>query len=114
MDREPIIDQGARVTSISGKGSKFSIMQCLEEIDAKILGPNGKKDEGEYLDDNDLLCGFMDGYNKMEKTERYNDIYRRFYQFILISLIFVSSYLVIVLLFTGNYSIPHILFNFIL
>ena len=47
--------------------------------------------------------------NEMEQNERYNDIYKRFYKFILISLIFVSSYLVIVLLLFGRGKIPQLM-----
>ena len=88
-----------RTSPISGKGTKCSIMQCLEDIDEKILGPNGKKASGAYLDENEFLDGFLDGFNAIEKEENFYNINKHLLKFLLVGLIFFLSYLNIVLLF---------------
>ena len=86
-------------TSISGLGSKFNIMECLKEIDEKILGPNGKKDSGDHLDDKELLDGFFDGYNEALREDNILRIKRILCTFILTVLaVFVIYYLILTIL----------------
>ena len=58
-----------RKTAIPGNGARFNIMQSLKDIDEKILGPNGIKDTGVNLNDNDFLDGFLEGFNDSENGE---------------------------------------------
>ena len=46
-------------------------METLKEIDRKILGPDGKKDEGIHQEDKELLNGFLEGYNDAANEEYY-------------------------------------------
>ena len=89
-----------RVTSISGKGTKYNIMETLKEIDNKILGPDGKKDEGIHQDDKELLNGFLEGYNDAEKEEYYQKMYKMVVKNLLIfSLVLILSYYLIQMIF---------------
>ena len=89
-----------RVTSISGKGTKHNIMETLKEIDKKILGPDGKKDEGIHQDDKELLNGFLEGYNDAEKEEYYQKMYKMVFKNLLIfSLVLILSYYLLQMIF---------------
>lgn len=74
-------------------------MECLKEIDEKILGPNGKKDSGDHLDDKELLDGFFDGYNEALREDNILRIKRILCTFILTVLaVFVIYYLILTIL----------------
>ena len=90
-----------RVTSISGKGTKYNIMETLKEIDRKILGPDGKKDEGIHQDDKELLNGFLEGYNDAENEEYYQKMYKMaFKNLLMFSLVLILSYYLIQMIFS--------------
>ena len=82
-------NQRSRRTAISGSGSRFNIEQTLKDIDEKILGPDGKKDTGVQLKDDDFLNGFLDGFNETAKEE----LSHKFWVYFLICSIIISVFL---------------------
>ena len=82
----------ARKTAISGRGTKLNIMQSLKDIDEKILGPNGKKDTGVILNDNEFLNGFLEGYNDTAKEEFHQKIWTVIGAVTLVLSIFLATY----------------------
>ena len=96
---ETACSQKVRTTTISGKGTKLGIMQCLEDIDNKILGPNGKKDSGGPMDNENIFSGFLDGYNEALKEETYYRQYIYGLELLLVVLILFLSYYFIAMAF---------------
>ena len=82
------------------KVSKFSIIQLLKDIDAKVLGPDGKKDMGENLDDKDLLNGFQTGYNEAAKEEIYYSVREITFKLLAITATFLFTYYLVIWAFS--------------